>query len=302
MPMVDDWAIGLLPQSLLSVVADGVTEQIAWVQPEAGSFLADPCCAMDEAGVLHLWAEKFCRDQNKAHLVYASTTLERFDACHFESLIDLPCHLSYPQVIGWQGAYFLFCESWEAKGVLVFSAVSRAGPWCYAGKLLQGMKVVDPTPYFDGDTWWLFFNLRDDQPNARLRRACAPSPLGPWQVEAEPVVSGLLGGRSAGPLFHLPDGSLIRPGQDCRETYGGGMALFKVEALTINAYKESLIRVLEPQAGSYPFGLHTICAAGPNHCLVDGKRWVRQRYPLLQELVQWTPRAFRRFFAPLRYR
>jgi hypothetical protein len=71
---------------------------------------------------------------------------------------------------------------------------------------------------------------------------------------------------------------LIRPAQDCSQTYGGAVVLNAVLRLDSEGYEEEPVRRLGPQPGSYPWGIHTFCPAG-NMTLVDGKTW---RFDLLE--------------------
>jgi hypothetical protein len=78
--------------------------------------------------------------------------------------------------------------------------------------------------------------------------------------------------RPAGPLFRA-HGDLIRPAQDSSRTYGGGLVLNRVLALTPEVFEEEMAAVLRPDPlGPCPDGVHHICPAG-HVAVVDGKRW-----------------------------
>jgi hypothetical protein len=97
---------------------------------------------------------------------------------------------------------------------------------------------------------------------------------GPWTPHKKwPVRIDVRGARPAGTPFLL-DGRLIRPGQDCAETYGAAVALHEVNVLTESDYRETLITVLRPDpAGPFPDGLHTLVHDGTRFWL-DGKRFI----------------------------
>ena len=92
-------------------------------------------------------------------------------------------------------------------------------------------------------------------------------------------------------------GHLIRPAQDCSRTYGGAVALNRVDVCTPENYSESTIEFIRPCPGSRnPHGVHTLSAWG-DRTLVDAKRewmnpWVmrykaRKRLGLVREPGAW---------------
>ena len=64
----------------------------------------------------------------------------------------------------------------------------------------------------------------------------------------------------------------MRPGQDCSRTYGGAIALNRIDVCAPEAFAEETIAVIRPHPASCnPDGLHTLSAWG-TRTLVDGKR------------------------------
>lgn len=242
--------------------------------PPRGGFIADPWGMVLPDGRLRLLAEVLDHGTFKGRLAAATVAEEDFEGAAFATVLDVAAHLSYPQPVPWDGRWLLFCESWEALGVLVFAAATLDGPWRFETRLLPGVPVVDPTPVAHAGRWYLFHTRQDDGPNTRLRLVHGPTPLGPWQPHALAVVAeGAGGARPAGPLFRLTDGTLVRSGQDCRQTYGGALILHRVDVLTPEAYGETPLRRIVPPAGPWPDGLHTLCPLDGGRCLIDGKRW-----------------------------
>ncbi len=187
------------------------------------------------------------------------------------------CHLSYP-VLGRDdnGALFLLVESWEARGLYLWR--ERPGmPGRLHGPIgpLIARPAIDATIWRDTDLWWLFCTFKDDAPNARLHLFHAEDLQGPWTAHAgNPVKNDLASSRPAGPLFWC-DGHLVRPAQDCSETYGGGVTLNAITRLDRDGFSETPLRVLQPADGEYSHGLHTLSPAG-DVTIVDGKRWATQ--------------------------
>ena len=70
-------------------------------------------------------------------------------------------------------------------------------------------------------------------------------------------MSSLGSSRLAGHFFRQ-NGQLIRPAQNGCRTYGGGIVLNRVDQLTVNAYKETQVKTLDPFLPPYLEGLHTL--------------------------------------------
>jgi hypothetical protein len=97
--------------------------------------------------------------------------------------------------------------------------------------------------------------------------------LGDWHPHASnPVKIDVRSARPAGTPF-VHDGVLYRPAQDCSRSYGGGVAICRVDALTPTEFREEVVRVIRSMPNAYRRGTHTLASIG-DATLVDGKRLV----------------------------
>ncbi|MBS0559427.1 MAG: hypothetical protein JSR21_05180 [Proteobacteria bacterium] len=270
--MREYWNIGVVDQTVQDIAAHGMRGPVRWLPaPAPGTMFADPHCIARPDGGLALFAE-FLDYRAPRGEIWAADVPPGQDAAAacFRPWRSGPAHMSYPLGVAFGGQQYLVCESWQSAGVPVWRA--DGGGWLALPPLMQGRKVVDPTLFPWQGRWWLFCTFEDDAPDARLHVFHAESPFGAWAAHpANPVRVDAQGARPAGPLFLL-DGVPVRPGQDCGRTYGGGVVLHAVEELSVAAYRERVLRHLDPVPGPYGQGLHTICPAGPA-TLIDGKRW-----------------------------
>ena len=79
--------------------------------------------------------------------------------------------------------------------------------------------------------------------------------------------------RPAGTIFKY-NGMLIRPAQNCSNTYGGSTIFYEIVTLSKENFKEIFIGELFPNSASqYPNGLHHI-VPNNNITIIDGKRWI----------------------------
>jgi hypothetical protein len=283
----EQWTIGLVNQSLEDIVNNGIIKPIQWLPALKNGFLADPNALILPDGKVEIYAERFNFNCFKGEIVSARTAIHEFDSIHFKPAVNLATHLSYPHVISWEKEELLFCENWEGGGIPIFFRSDINLPWEYKTTILQGQRVVDPTPLFHEGICYLFYTLQNDRPNQCLRIAYSLNPLSGWLPHPKSVTyKNKIGARSAGPICRLPDGRLIRPGQDCSKTYGGGIVFHEIKELTTTTYREEKIGVLKPQLGSWQWGLHTFCAAGSQHILIDGKRWLYSPWEIIQKLAR----------------
>ena len=241
----EQWTIGLVNQSLEDVVNNGITKPIEWLPALKNGFLADPHAVILPDGRVEIYAESFNFKDFKGEIVSAKTAIQEFDSMHFKPAVNLGTHLSYPQRVSWEKEELLFCENWEGGGIPIYSRSDPDLPWKHKATVLQDCRPVDPTPLFHEGIWYLFYTLQNDYPNQHLRLAYSTNPLGQWKSHAQFVIQNTkMGARPAGPIYKLPDGRMIRPGQNCSKTYGGGIVLYEIKELITKKYERYLSYVL----------------------------------------------------------
>ena len=281
----DEWGLGVVPQSAEDIVRNGISQPVNWL-PQIGpwDYLADPACLALPDGGLILFAEHLNHWVNRGEIWAArippSGELARAD---FRPWLRSSRHLSYPFPFHDENrALFFMAESGEAGALHLWH--ETGGVLNHVGPIID-LPVIDPTPWYDGTAWWLFCTLRNDGPHQKLHLFRAERLQGPWTAHANNPVKVDRGScRPAGPLFRA-DGKLIRPAQDCSQTYGGAVVLHEVVRLDQGGFHEVPLRRLEPDA-VYPDGLHTICPAG-NVTIIDGKRWAFKAADLPRKFIAW---------------
>lgn len=279
----DQWTVGIVPQSAESVVREGLRSEVRWLAASNKEFLADPFALPLPDGRLLVLAELLPYRTFQGEIVSALTTRAAFESAEFKPMLRLPGHLSYPQLVPWRGQWLLFCEAWEAGCLPVFAAPDPVGPWKQVARLLPGVPAVDPTLIEHQGRWYMFATSHSDGPSRRLRIYHGDTPLGPWLPHARKiVVDDSSCARPAGPFIRLADGTLVRSAQDCSETYGGAVQLFRVDQLSPEHYAETFLRRIDPLPGPWGWGLHTLCPIDETSCIIDGKRWIPAPLDLLR--------------------
>ena len=133
-------------------------------------------------------------------------------------------------------------ESSRKGEVRLYRAVNFPLKW-ELDRVMLKKPLVDSVIINHNGMYWLLGSDHSGlgtKRNGHLAIWYSSSPLGPWRPhKRNPIynVDKSFGARNGGrPFFH--DGSLYRIGQDCGETYGKKVRVFKVEVLTKDRYKE----------------------------------------------------------------
>jgi hypothetical protein len=192
-------------------------------------------------------------------------------------VLERPYHLSYPFVFEWNGTWWMLPETSHNQSVELYHCTAFPDCWVLEKTLLRDVRAADGTLWEQDGRWWLFANMAT--PGAgihdELHLYYADSPLGPWQAHPRnPVKSDARSSRPAGALFRS-GADLIRPAQDCGTAYGRAIVLNKVETLTSEDYRESIVGRIEPGWRNGIVRTHTLNQAGGWRVL-DALRYLRR--------------------------
>lgn len=265
----EEWNLGVVPQTIQDIAKNGITTPVRWLDPMHRWYgLADPACLTNPDGTQLLLAERPNYWSGRGDIWMAHVEAGQATRAKFEPWAKANTHLSYPFPFRSGGDLYLLMEAGDAGALYLWRL--RNGAWASI-KLLE-RPVIDPTIFCGHDRFWLFCTFADDEPNTNLHLYSATHLEGPWTPHPDnPVKSDLASSRPAGPLFFDEEHRLIRPSQDCTQSYGSALVLNVVTEITAKSYREQPIRRLLPLP-DYPDGLHTICPAG-DVTIIDGKRW-----------------------------
>ncbi|HLO75965.1 MAG TPA: hypothetical protein VK196_05860 [Magnetospirillum sp.] len=279
----DVWSLGLVEQSAVDIVRNGLTAPVRWLAPPVWTFLADPFVLPEPDGGWRLFAERMSYIHGKADIWSGRLNPARGRRwVDLKPLLSADAHMSFPFAFEVDGRRYLLCETWEAGAASLY--VEDGGSWRFDTMLTpDGATMVDAALHHDGERWWMFCCHPGRRPMANLYVYHAPHPRGPWTPHPlNPVVRRAASARPAGPLFR--DGAaLIRPAQDCSATYGGALVFNRVVELSPTAYREEVVRRIGP-VQPYGLGLHAICPAG-EVTIIDGRRWRMHPLDPLRKLI-----------------
>lgn len=214
----------------LDVFSDATTSVLGGREPripEGYSFLADPFFSADGSVVR---AEAMVASTGMGEIVELdATTLELS-----RKLLAGP-HFSYPYTVtDAAGNEYILPEvaGHEAPYLL-----STQGGGEIPLRGLEGSRIVDPSLISHGKHWYLF-GSHPQTAAGMLNVHVADALDGPYRPHAlNPVVIDPSRARMGGRLI-LHDGSLFRFGQDNSGSYGNGIKIMKITALSPDAYAE----------------------------------------------------------------
>jgi len=190
-----------------------------------------------------------------------------------EPVLSEPWHLSYPYLFEHRGEVWMIPESSQSRKISLYRANPFPSRWTLDCDLIEDIDASDASlVQFEGK-WWMFATVRDELGGLMdsLSLFCAEDLFGPWRPHpANPVLIDAAGARQAG-QFHLQDGRLWRPVQDCRDGYGRALGLAEVTRLNEQDYAQVIRTVLRPDRNWPGRRVHTLSRFGQLEC-IDGSR------------------------------
>ncbi len=282
---VNEWNVGFVeggPRALLSEEP----LRVRWLPaPEPSAFIADPfVVARNGARAVFVETMGFADERGR---IDALVLDEHDRVVRRERAIDIATHLSYPYPLEIDGELYLVPENSAGNEVALYRCVRFPDRWEREAALFAGFDGVDTTLFRHDDRWWAFCTRWSTGSTLALYAFHAETPRGRWSPHAlNPIVVDVASARPAGQPF-VVDGTLYRPAQDCSHSYGGALAIARIDVLTPTAYRETIVRRHGARAfGRWSDGIHTVSFCGDT-VVVDGKRAYRdpRKLPLAAKKV-----------------
>lgn len=247
------WTIAYRKRQGNRTLLDDRTTQFRVIPNNWRYWYADPHLFKVE-GRTWVFAEAYDRVLRRG--VVSCCELKESGVTPWKVVLKQPYHLSYPHLLQKDGEIWMIPESYVANEIAVFRAKRFPEQWEKVKVLKQGGEPVDSTVFHCGDQRWL------------LTLECSEDKLMIYPL-SDDGISGKgfcakhadANARPAGYLFHH-DGKLIRPAQDCTESYGCALNFYEVTAVAEDGYAETLLCKLRPEdvvsnMSKTPQGLHT---------------------------------------------
>jgi hypothetical protein len=262
------WGIGICEQPIDSATA-GRLGPVHWLdlQDEAAYF-ADPFEWPGKSS--SILCERYSYTTKLGEIVSAQVQGGRLAWKPFP--IAPVLHRSYPYTWREDDAVYMMPEA-GASARLSLYRLDAQGQISSAVTVAENIRAADPTLFTGGNLYWIAYTDTDLGLHDNLCLLYSDALAGPWQKHPHnPVKIDISSSRPGGTPFWV-DGRLYRPAQDCATTYGGAIAINKIEELSPTRFREITVASLQPDpAGPFPHGLHTLSKYG-EFMLVDGKSY-----------------------------
>lgn len=249
-----------------------IPHDLRHVPAPPGRFYADPFLARTTDGTF-LFVEDF-----DLRLGRAAISVIDLSTGEARRAVTAEHHLSYPIVFEVDGTWYMLPEQAESGRVVLLRCEQLPDRWVTDTVLLDGIRAYDPTPFWDGDLWWLFCAMGTGSGSVddELHVWFAPTLRGPFTPHpANPVVSNVVGARPGGRIVR-DRGRLLRPAQDGSGEYGRAIVVNEILALTPTEYRERPVLTLTAHDLGAA-GIHTIDVAG-DLAVIDTKHRVARGF------------------------
>ena len=276
------WSVGTTAKPLADIVRTGQTGPVRWLSPDKGAtYLADP---FPWPGTNRLLCEEMPVSGGKGRIV-ALAPDDDGSWRNSDVILEQQDHHSYPCVVKYGDDTFFLPEAPERGATTLYRLALDQEPIPVCA-IAPGRRLADPTLFKHGGRFWVACTDLDIGSHDNLCLLHASELTGPWQPHrCTPAKIDICGARPAGPLFRLGQ-DLFRPGQDCARTYGAGVVIHRVDALSPERYRETVVARLRPDPrGPFPHGLHTL-AADDERVWIDGKRFTLDVAGLGRKIVR----------------
>jgi len=270
--IIEQWNIGYLNTSIDKLLEENKELKINWIfSPKKNEFFADPFLIKYNNNRF-IFFEKFKFEKNKGQILVINFNDKNINKEAKTSLTKIH-HMSYPFVFRCCGVIYLIPEEPTANEIALYKAKKFPYTWEKIGVLIDNIQGGDPTLIKFNDLWWLFCTHKGKNGNLKLFLYYSQDLLGKWfPHKNNPVKIDIKSARPAGKIFEYK-GNLIRPSQDCSQTYGGSIVLNKINKLTPDEFEEEPIKLIKPNfLDKFNKGIHTI-NFDDNFIFVDGKRY-----------------------------
>ncbi len=266
---VDEWNVGIVSRPQKAFLDPEFDPSIEWsAYKEYGQMVADPFLIPGE-DPRRVLVEEFSWSTETGRI---SEMRGSGNETTVTPVIDEELHMSYPYVLSHDGVIYAIPECAKRKSILLYRLDEPKGTWRREAVLIDHVDAVDPTVFQYDGLWWLMHSGSSACGPWSLYLWYSPSLLGPWKPHvANPVKTDVSSTRPAGNLF-WHDGCLYRPAQDNRLSYGGALCINRIEELSVDRFRETVVRRIAPNPqGPYPDGCHTLSGYG-QLTVIDGKR------------------------------
>lgn len=227
-----------------------------------GSFVADPFVA-ENGDKRYIFVEEFPYSTRKG--VISVFEISGGGARRLGVALEEPFHLSFPFVFRKERTFYMIPEGQGGGELVLYECTDFPMKW-RRKKVIMPKVCADTIVFEHGSRWWMLTSIKGAGPaenSAELHAFHADDPLGEWHAHSKnPVVMDASKGRNGGLLADEGDRTYRVAQRAGFRTYGDGFAIFRIDELTPDSYRETLVREVRPDFFPNLSGTHHIHSRG----------------------------------------
>ena len=256
-----DWNIAIAD------IADDLSPvNIKWMKHSYHDrWFADPFIVDETDENYIILVEECILDTQKGRLARLTVTKDDCKLVKNETILDLPTHLSFPNIIQVNGQTYMYPENGKARNTKLYK-YGKTVELC--GKL-SSLPLADATIFKYEDSFYMLFTIGENCNGNILQIYRSNQPLSGYISHQEIKFDDNIA-RRAGNIFTWK-GHLISPAQVCSHNYGEGVS-FQEISFTGDKIQLNEIKRLYPPTKMYSEGFHTFNVFG-DKVVIDGYRY-----------------------------
>lgn len=242
----------------------------------------------------YLFAELYDRICRRGKIGYCEISEGSYTA--WRIVLNMPWHLSYPYIFKYDNDIYMIPESYAGNEIAVYKAITFPDTWKRVYIICKNCVAVDSTLYMTKDrTWMTTLQFDDNEPKLLLYSFEQDGSIKNTYV----ICKNNNDIRPAGKFFEH-DNKIIRPAQDCSESYGYAINFYHVTKLNDSDYEEKLIckvlpEIIQSDFHTVPKGIHTYNMSS-NYEVIDLKEYRYDMFFYIMRPIWFTLRLCKRFF------
>ncbi len=266
------WNIGFIEKSIQDVVASDDTDFVVkWVKHNyKDRFFADPFILSVNDDEIKVLVEEF--PYFKKYGIICLLIIDRKSYILKQRVVisDTGYHQSYPFILR-KGSSIKMLSEASHSGSYWASEINPDDYSLSNRSCVINEPLLDSTIFQYRGLWYLFCTKSGAFSNEKLyiyysNHSCKDF----VPFNSNPIKSSLVGSRPAGSIVSTDD-EIFRLGQISTHRYGEAVAIYRIDDLSPNNYKETLVKEIRLSDEIYKYGFHTLNGL-ENICVVDGLR------------------------------
>ena len=276
---------------LLGICENGFDDlrenRIHWINNgkyEGKKWFADPFILDYDKKNIYLLVEEFDYKVHRGRIAKLTINRERWEVKDCKIILDLPTHLSFPMIWREEGEVFVCPENYKSGRWNMYRYNESSERLVLEQELLK-MPLTDAI-MFNVDSSYYILSTYVPTPSGRCLTVWQSMELTEQYQKTQEIRFDENIARNAGMLFNY-DGKLIRPAQECNNTYGHSISFQEVDICNgVFSFKE-MFRWYSVHS-EYSIGAHTYNQHPDGMAVIDVKGY---RYPKMGRLLKYVDRV-----------